>query len=144
MQVSYIRAARSRGYLSLGIEDGTDVHRLTVSESDYARCGSPMQGDVIDGRAYDLFTFSDECYRATLTALRILSFADNSERSLMMKLVQKGISREVAEGAVQEMVRLGYVNEREQLTRLVTREAAALRGPLRIVAKLSSKGPHQG
>lgn len=144
MSVTFIRAARSRGYICIGLADGEQRLTLTVRESDYVLCGSPRQGDTVDGRTLDLFTFSDECYRATLAALRMLSFSDSSERTLTMKLVHKGISRGVAESAVREMVRLGYINEREQLLRLVAREAASLRGPVRIAAKLGSKGYKRG
>lgn len=140
MSVIFIRAARSRGYICIGLADGEERLTLTVSESDYERCGSPMQGDEVDSKSLDRLIFSDECYRATLSALRILSFSDNSERTLTIKLMRRGISREVAEGAVREMVRLGYINEREQLRRLVLSEARTLRGPLKIVAKLVSKG----
>lgn len=142
MKVIYIRPAKSSGYLSVGImTDEEEKRAFVVSEEDYAEAGAPMTADELSPSAYTLIAASDERYRARMAALRILSYADNNERSLIRKLVGKGISYATAEDVAHEMVGRGYINEQKQLMRLVAYEAnTALSGPRKIRAKLSLKG----
>ena len=141
MRVVYVRPGRSRGYLTVGLSDGEEKHSFTVSEYDYLEAGSPRPGDAADGDTVSALKHSDEVYRANLYALRILSYADNNERTLVRKLISRGISPTLATEVAHEMVRRGYINEQSQLERLVLSEANCnLSGPVKIKAKLLSKG----
>lgn len=141
MKVIYIRAASSCGYIRIGLAEGEERSVLVISEADYASVGSPLVGDTVDGESLRVLTLSDMRYRARLSALRILSYADNNERSLYRKLTAKGIGREVAAETAREMVSLGYVDEARQLDRIVTEEVSRkLTGPRKLFPKLMSKG----
>ena len=141
MKLSFVKASRSKGYLVLGLIDSGEKHIYTVSESAYSEMGSPYPPCEIDGGMLESICFADECYRAKSIALRLLSYADNNERSLITKLVSRGIGREVARDTVAEMIKLGYVNEKRQLERLILKEANGSRaGPKKLIPKLMAKG----
>ena len=141
MKLSFVKASRSKGYLVLGLIDSGEKHIYTVSESAYSEIGSPYPPCEIDGGMLESICFADECYRAKSIALRLLSYADNNERSLITKLVSRGIGREVARDTVAEMIKLGYVNEKRQLERLILKEAnGSLAGPKKLIPKLMAKG----
>ncbi len=141
MRVTYVRPGKSKGYLTVGLSDGEEKHSFTVSECDYTEAGSPRPGDMADGDLVGALRHSDEIYRAHLYALRILSYADNNERTLVRKLISRGISSSLAVEVAHEMVSRGYIDEQSQLERLVLTEANRnLAGPKKIRAKLSSKG----
>ena len=141
MQVKAVRAGKSQGYLTVVITDGEERKTFTVSERDYLEAGSPRPGDYLDGDMLAALSYSDENYRARLHALRILSYADNNERTLVRKLVSRGISHSLATEVAHEMVGRGYIDEERQLERLIITEANRnLIGPHRIKAKLTAKG----
>ena len=141
MKLSFVKASRSKGYLVLGLIDSGEKHIYTVSEAAYSEIGSPYHPSEIDGGMLESICFADECYRAKSIALRLLSYADNNERSLITKLVSRGIGREVARDTVAEMIKLGYVNEKRQLERIILKEAnGSLAGPKKLIPKLMAKG----
>lgn len=142
LKIVSVRAARSRGYITVTVASSEEEKKsLTVSEEDYSTAGSPMARDEIGNREYLILLSSDEYYRARLSALRILSYGDNNEKSLIRKLTAKGISRDRAEAVAHEMTSLGYINERKQLSNIITKEAnITLTGPRKIRAKLLAKG----
>ena len=141
MQVKAVRAGKSQGYLTVVVTDGEERKTFTVSERDYLESGSPRPGDYLDGDMLAALSHSDEVYRARLHALRILSYADNNERTLVRKLVSRGISHSLATEVAHEMVGRGYIDEERQLERLIITEANRnLIGPHRIKAKLTAKG----
>ena len=142
MKVHSVRPAKSRGYITVTVmlAEG-EKKSLTVSEEDYSTVSSPMARDEIDTKTYIILSSSDEHYRARLAALRMLSYGDNNERTLIRKLTAKGISRECAESVAHEMASLGYIDEKKQLLNIISREANVnLIGPRKIRAKLISKG----
>lgn len=141
MKLIYIRPGKSQGYLSLGVYDGEEKLSFTVSEQTYAEMGAPLVNDTLSRDMISAAEYSDELYRARMHALRMLSFADNNERTMIRKLIAKGIGRDVATDVAREMVSRGYIDEERQLRRLVMNEAnVALSGPAKIRAKLISKG----
>ena len=80
-------------------------------------------------------------YLRETASLSLLSFADNSERNLKMKLCRAGFSSSASESAVREVVRLGYLNEDEQLRRAILYEVnSRLTGPMKLMSKLCAKG----
>lgn len=142
MKVHSVRPAKSRGYITVTVmlAEG-EKKSLTVSEEDYSTASSPMARDEIDTKTYIILSSSDEYYRARLAALRMLSYGDNNERTLIRKLTAKGIGRECAESVAHEMASLGYIDEKKQLLNIISREANVnLIGPRKIRAKLISKG----
>ena len=141
MQVKAVRAGKSQGYLTVVVTDGEERKSFTVSERDYLEAGSPRPGDYLDGDMLAALSHSDEVYRARLHALRILSYADNNERTLVRKLISRGISHSLATEVAHEMVGRGYIDEQRQLERLIiTATNRNLIGPHRIKAKLTAKG----
>ena len=140
-RVVYAKDSRTKGYIALGINDGGEIKKLTVSKIEYSCLGSPERGEEIDEGTVEHLMELDEQFRALRRALSFLSYADNSERGLMQKLLRAGYSRDSAELAIKECVRLGYIRELEQLKRLIESYAnAKLRGPLYIKAALMQKG----
>ena len=141
MKIIYIRPGKSQGYLTLGMHDGEEKHTFTVPESTYSEIGSPEVSTSLSDADMSAIKYSDELYRARMSALRMLSFTDNNERTLVRKLVAKGIGRSVAQDVACEMTERGYIDESRQLLRLVANEAnVSLAGPAKIRAKLISKG----
>ena len=142
LKLIYVRAARSRGYLTLGISDGGENKTaFTVSEEDYSSLGTPLVGTLFDGGAMEVIRESDLRYRAALYALRILSYGDNTKKKLYTKLLSRGIRADIAREVVYEMVARGYIDEQRQLMHLIERAAnEALIGPQKIKAKLLSQG----
>lgn len=141
VKLIYIRTAKSRGYIRLGIQSGEEKLDLTVSEEDYRTAGSPLTGDDVDSDTLDSLSLSDMRYRARLYALRILSYADNNETAVVRKLRMKGIDRQIAEETASEMVGLGYINEARQLQRLITDLVnRKLIGPKKLFPMLLAKG----
>lgn len=141
MKVIFIREARSRGYIRIGISDEEQKHDLTVSESDYREAGSPLSMDEVDADTLYLLKDSDMRYRAELYALRILSFSDNNEKTLLRKLISRGIRADIAADIAHSMVSRGYINEKRQLSLIITEEVnRRLTGPHKLRPKLISKG----
>ena len=141
VKLIYIKPASSKGYLLVGLRNESEKCALTLSEEDFFAIGSPEIGSELSEAALSVMRASDERYRATLSALRILEYGDNTKKTLYAKLIKKGVSRECARDTVLDMVERGYINESAQLLRLVKREAnESLLGPRRIHAKLASRG----
>lgn len=141
MTVIYIRAGKSKGYLRVGVDCGTEKCDFSVSESEYRVAGSPLTSDKLTREAFDLLLLADMRYKARIKAMRILSFGDNSERMLERKLRAAGIKAEVATEVVREMVSHGYINSARQLERLVSNEVQIrFTGPAKLIPKLIAKG----
>lgn len=114
---------------------------LTIDVVKYRELGSPEKDTDVSEDIYAALVAADEYYRATVSALRSLSYSDNSRRRLYEKLRKRGISSGVARSVVCDMVSLGYLDEKKQLRTLVMRLANdSLFGQYRILAKLSSVG----
>ena len=140
MTVIYIREAKARGYLRIGLSDEEKIE-YTVSEADYRDADSPAVGDYLTRDALSLLKNADMRYKARMRALRILSLGDNSEKMLMLKLMRAGASRDIASEVTEEMVKLGYVNSQRQLERLIIYEVnEKLHGPRKLLPRLIAKG----
>ena len=139
--LDYIRISKDNKLLLLGISEEGERSRYTVSESFYRSIGSPVTRTVIGEGALEMILKEDERIRATKKALSILSYTDNNEKNLVVKLVRAGFERSVSAEVAREMVSLGYVDERRQLERLILNEAnVKLYGYGRILMKLTAKG----
>lgn len=141
MTVSYVKSAKAKGYLRIGINTSFGKSEFTVSEKDFRAAGGFAVGDNLTRDTFEFLSCSDMEYKAKAKALRILCYGDNSERMLMRKLTSSGISKNVAEKTVSEMVSLGYINASRQLELLITNEVRLHNsGPRKIVQKLIAKG----
>ena len=141
MQVIYIRPARSKGYIRVGISDAEGKYDFTISEADYRLGDSPLVGDNLTRDSFLILRHSDELYRARIKAMRVLEYGDNSERMLKMKLLRAGFSSSVTDEVTREMVSLGYVDAKRQLEKLITYEInSKLTGKAKLYPKLMAKG----
>ena len=127
--------------VALTVLSGGDSVDLTISTSLWERVGAPQIGDRIGVTLLSELKHASDYRLACRAALRILENGDNNARTLRDKLRRKGISREIAEEAVEKMVALGYIREGEQARRLAAGYARRnLWGPRRIVSALLAKG----
>ena len=120
LKVKYIKPSKSKGYLRVGVDSGETTYDFNVKSGDYRLAGSPLVGDEADGEMFRILQDSDSRYRALKVALGILSYSDNSVRMLKFKLKRHGFDTDTAEFAVSEVLRLGYIDERRQVGRLVS------------------------
>ena len=141
MKLIYIRDSKSKGYLALGFYDGENKYSLTVSESEHRRIGAHLSGDSISPEEFSEYRRADEIYRAKKRALNILSYGDNSEKMLGIKLYRAGFSREIINQTVEEMKSLGYIEDFRQLLSIIEHLVNIQNiGPLKIIPKLIAKG----
>ena len=139
--LKYIREAKDSHLLLLGIVEEGESANYTVNAVTFRDIGSPTVGEELDSSQMSAILYMDQLLRCKKKALNILAYADNNRRSLSMKLTRAGFSREIVSIVCDEMVERGYINEQRQLERIVLDEAnRKLRGPLRIIPALISKG----
>lgn len=139
--LKYIREAKDSHLLLLGIVEEGESANYTVNAVTFRDIGSPTVGDELDSSQMSAILYIDQLLHCKKKALNILAYADNNRRSLSMKLTRAGFSREIVSIVCDEMVERGYINEQRQLERIVLDEAnRKLRGPLRIIPALVSKG----
>lgn len=139
--LKFIREAKDSHLLLLGIIEEGESANYTVNTVTFREIGSPSVGDELNSSQMSSITYADQLIKAKKKALSILAYADNNRKNLALKLSRAGFSREIVDSVCDEMVELGYINERNQLERLILIEAnRKLRGPSRIVAFLVSKG----
>ena len=139
--LQFVRDSKDSRLLLLGISEEGESARYTVNLSAFAEIGSPSVGDFLDEEQMSVVIYTDELLRAKKKALNILAYADNNKKSLYSKLVRAGFSRDISSAVCDEMIERGYINERDQLLRLVEAEAnRKLRGPGRILPALAAKG----
>ena len=137
--VKYIKQLKN-GRVSVGVDDGGDVKVYSISAAVYASMCFVVGGKLSDDELCEL-SLVDAEYRAIKKALSLLSYSDKNKRELYIRLVRDGHSREHARTAVEYCLERGYINEDDQLGRLVLREANVnLRGPRYICEKLVAKG----
>lgn len=140
-RIAYLKTPRTKGYITLGLfSEGGNI-AYTVPRITYSEIGSPVRGDEIGEDTAERLAHEDELFRAERRALSILSYADNSERMLRMKLSRLGFSREAIVHAVKAAVGNGYIDEERQL-RIKISELAniKLRGRYYILEYLRGRG----
>ena len=145
MTLKYVKPLGARGYITLGISGGGKISNYVVPESEYESLGSPLASSEISEENFSRILECDEYFRATKKALNILSFSDNSKKRLYGKLIEASFSRGAAERVVDDMVRLGYLNEERSIERFITLEVEKnCTGYRKIAEKLIAKGYSQG
>lgn len=139
--LKFIREAGSQHLLLLGIVEEGESANYTVNISLFDEIGLPSVGDELDLSQMSAIRYADRLIRAKKKALSLLAYSDNNRKNLALKLSRAGFDRDIVDQVCTEMVELGYIDERDQLERLITVEAnRKLRGPSRIVAALVAKG----
>jgi len=94
-----------------------------------------------DNTDYEDIILSEECARARKTAVNILSYSDNTEKRLRVKLAAKGFSRESAENAVEYVISRGWLDEKKQAESAIRYLAGVkLFGRRRILQELIKRG----
>ncbi len=89
---------------------------------------------------FDTVSHCAQVYYAVKRGLILLGYGSCSCRALVRKLSLKGIEREIAEEAVAELIRSGYLNDAENAFREGERCISKCWGKRRIAAELYSKG----
>ena len=136
-----VRAADNGAVLCFTVEyvgdEGPAHEELCVFSARLDRV--PAVG-AIDAPMLELLLREDGMYRAMRAGMQSLSLTDSSARRLIYKLFTKGFARELAEQAVQELARAGYLDERRAALREAERGIAKLWGDRRILGDLRAKG----
>ena len=137
-----IKAVREKGgRVTLYFPDECEYTRLSISLPLYSSIGSPRAGSVLCEEDIEPLVREDTEWRVVNKALSILAASDKNKLALRRKLYDAGFSRDAVDMAVEYCVNLGYIDERRQLSILVSNEAnRALRGRQYIKRKLLSKG----
>ncbi len=140
-KITYVKSGPAEGSLYIGLVSDGAREKLYISQTEYSRCGAPEKGEEIDEDTYYRMARYDEYHKAKKKALSILTYGDNNQKNLIRKLRVAGFAPDLAEMICREMVSLGYINEVDQLERLILSEANdKLQGPNKIFAKLTAKG----
>ncbi len=132
--------------LTFLIEDGgyREKKKLTVATQFYTEQGLPTdirESIELDAFRYDELEALAEKSEAIKRGLYILSFGDNSARTLSRKLVIKGFSRDAAEAAAEYLSENGFINEEASASAALCDMAEKkLYGARRIRAHLYEKG----
>lgn len=127
--------------LILTVEKNGERIKYTINEGTYRKIGCPLSGNILSSDDLEYLEERDAHARATARALKILSYADNSEASLKRKLIGAGFGRELSQSVTEEMAAMGYINERDQLDRAIISLAnRELLGRYRITARLVGRG----
>ena len=135
-------SARGEGRIAVLFEigDGEHVQRETFLLSAVRVADLSLQVGECTAECYEAVEHSAALERAVHRGLSLLGYGAASPKALCRKLVGKGIDRELAAEAVDEICQTGYLNEDAQALREAERCASKLWGEKRIVAALYEKG----
>ena len=131
--------------MTVGISNGenSEERKLSVASNmlfEIGRIGPGALPFELSEEQFDLLEYDSRLWSAVKKALDLLSYSDCSKRRLAEKLVQRGFSRELSEDAADYAERLGYIDEKSQLSRAVDDLAAKGYGRSRIKQELVKKG----
>ena len=144
-EILSVRAAEggARRILSVECETSGEKKRETLSVLTSRMKSVPQKG-LCDEEVL-LFLRREHALCAALgMGLRSLASGGYSRLQLRQKLCQKGVARDVAEDAVQELCDKGYLNERESALAAAECDLRKLWGDRRILADLRAKGYGDG
>ena len=122
----------------LSRQPSREIRELVLMTEHYALL-RPAKGVIGEDefRALEDAAHLGEAVRA---GMRILAFGANTKRTLADKLCKRGVSRDVAEAAAEQLSVRGYISEREDAVREAERNVRKMRGRNRIRAILRAKG----
>ena len=139
MRVIYIKPTGDGKRYVVGVTDGDEKQRYNISAALHLSLGL-SRGDELDEGTLEMLEEDNARYTCMRSALSYLAYADNNKRTLFMKLLRRGFDREIVAETVEECLRLGYINESDQIERAIIKEAEKLYGRAYIFKKLASKG----
>ena len=79
----------------------------------------PAVGDFLGADKFEALEFAEACSGAAIKAVSLLAYGDNTAKKLSDKLRQKGFSRDAAAEAVRFCVEKRYIDEEDQLKRMM-------------------------
>lgn len=126
--------------VTLEIKEGELSQRETFLVSPRILADLRIKVGECDRESFDRVAEASEIYRAVKKGLSLLSFGRCSKRTLVRKLALKGFSKERAVEAVEELSRLGYIDEYSDAQREAERCVEKLWGEARIRHQLYEKG----
>ena len=135
-------AARDGGDVSVTFEIVSGAHSQTESFLISAAMvvDLNLRRGECDTECYDAVSRGAEVYRAVKRGVGLLSYGSSSGKSLLRKLIAKGVEREIAEAALEEICARGYLNEESEAKREAERCLTKGWGARRIACALRSKG----
>ena len=142
IQVESVRYIGSEGDVSVTarLSNGKsgETFVFVVPVRFYEKSGIAV-GELDEERFEELATEAG-IHAAFKRGLRILQYTSLSKRALAQRLVEKGVSKQDAAGAVERLEFLRYLNERNNAMRLVQLSLKKGWGRTRILADLRQKG----
>ena len=135
-------AARSEGEIAVTFEmrSGEHTQKETFVVSARLVADLHLHTGVCDTDCYDAVSQGAEIGAAVKKGLYLLGYGSCSERTLIRKLMSKGIARDIAQKAVAELERRGYLNEDADALREAEKCVAKRWGQRRLAAALREKG----
>ena len=136
MKIVYIRESQAKGVYSVGVSCDGNISKYSILARDidttYLTPGCPVDDELL-GQIIS----SDECYRATRVALRLLSVGIESLRGLALKLSARRIGRDTIKRVTDYIISCGYINEKRDIRELLLSLAnTCLFGERKLVARL--------
>lgn len=126
--------------LTVRYNDLPEDVKLRVLRSAWEKSGISA-GDTVTAETIATLKSSERAVSALSRAFILLGAADNSERSLVRKLRERGFALDEAEAAARELCIAGYINEPEQISRIASVLAERkLYGRRRIIEELYRRG----
>ncbi len=142
IKITSVTAVNGGADVALGvrIDSGKnfETKRIVLLARRYASLG--VEKGNIDEETLELLDNEGEICSAVKRGMYILGYGASSKKNLILKLRQKGFSRESAENAAEYLCELGYINEENDAVREAERCLSKYWGRRRIAAALYEKG----
>ena len=95
---------------------------------------------ALDEERFEALAAEAGVHAAFRRGIRTLAVSSLSRRALLRRLVEKGVSKQDAEGAVARLERFGFIDERKNAMRVAQLSLKKGWGRMRILADLRQKG----
>ena len=105
----YIRSSKDGSRYIVGTELDGVKEEYCVDARAFGLVSECEIGEELDFETVSALKESDGKYRAMKKALSLLAYADNNKKTLYMKLLRAGFSKEISSATVSECERLGYI-----------------------------------
>ena len=142
IQIKHFTAIGSGNIIQVDIEIEHEGNRqrtvFKILASQYSKM--KLSKGEISQIDYEAIEYASEICEAYLKGLNILSFGANTARTLILKLMRRGISKEAATEAAEMLSHRGYINEDDDMRREIERCLRKRWGIRRIMAHLHQKG----
>ena len=121
-------------------DSGTNAEKRTfvISAKQYLELGI-AKGEC-STEVFESVSCASDVWMAIRKGISLLSYGTCSEKALLMKLVSKGFSKEIALEAAQEIMCMGLINPDGDALRHAQKQAQKLWGKKRIISSLYEKG----